>query len=188
MYSHKTSDYDLLLALKNGEKEALTEIFKRYWKSLYHTAFQKLRSKAIAEEIVQDLFTEVWDKRIILFRNASDDSLNLSSYLHTAIKNKVLNCIRRQVYDKRYWEYCRQHLKLSENPTEELAEYNDLAAKLDIAVNRLSDKTRKIFVLNKLQGVPINELSKELHLSEKAIEYHLTKSVKELRIHLKEFI
>src|SRR5688500_6415349 len=105
MYSDKTSDYDLLLALKNGEKDALTEIFKRYWKPLYHTAFQKLRSKAIAEEIVQDLSTEVWDKRIILFRNATADSLNLSSYLHTAIKNKVLNCIRRQVYDKRYWEY-----------------------------------------------------------------------------------
>ena len=187
MQFSKTPDNDLVLALKRGENEALTEMFKRYWKPLYLTTLQKTRSKEAAEEIVQELFTELWDKRFTLF-SKSLESLHLLSYLNRAVKNKALNYIREQLYDKKYWEYCKLHLETSENPTHELAEYNDLHTKLQQAVNLLSAKTRKVFVMNKLEGVPIPQLSKDMNLSEKAIEYHLTKSIKELKVYLRDFI
>lgn len=60
--------------------------------------------------------------------------------------------------------------------------------KLNAAIDQLSEKTKKIFVLHKLQGVPVVEISRILKLSEKAIGYHLTKSVKELRIYPRDFI
>lgn len=187
MARNDRADAALISALREGKHEALTEIFHRYWKSLYYTAFLKLRSHELAEEIVQDLFTQLWDKRDRLF-GASANEQNLASYLHQSVKNKVLNYIRKQVYDKRYWEYCRLHMESSHNSTHELAEFNDLQHRLEEAVDQLSSRTKEIFVLHKLKGVPVVQISKKLKLSEKAVGYHLTKSVRELKVYLKDFI
>lgn len=181
------SDSDLITRLRDGKAEALTEIFRRYWRDLYQSAFQKLRSHELAEEIVQDLFMELWDKRDRLIAHALEE-LHLPSYLSRAVKNKVLNHIRKQVYDQKYWEYCKLHLPASENSAHQLAEYNDLEDQLHTALDQLSDKTKEIFVLHKLKGVPVVQISRKLKLSEKAVGYHLTKSVKELKVHLRDFI
>ena len=181
------SDSDLIIHLREGKAEALTEIFRRYWKGLYQSALQKTRSHEVAEEIVQELFTEMWDKRDRLISQSLNE-LHLPSYLNRAIKNKVLNHIRKQLYDQKYWEYCKLHFPVSENSTDELAEYHDLEDQLHHALDQLSDKTKEIFVLHKLKGVPVVQISRKLKLSEKAVGYHLTKSVRELKLHLRDFI
>lgn len=183
----KSSDVDLITGLRAGDAEALTEIFHRHWQPLYLTAFCKIQSREVAEEIVQELFTELWDKRDRLF-SQSVEGLNLKAYLTRAVKNKVLNHVRRQIYDQQFWEYCKRHLPVSKSDTHELAEYNELENKLNEAMDQLSEKTREIFVLHKLKGVPVVQISRILKLSEKAIGYHLTKSAKELRVHLRDFI
>jgi RNA polymerase sigma-70 factor (ECF subfamily) len=129
----------------------------------------------------------LWDKREKLF-SRSTEGLQLGSYLNRAVKNKILNHIRELVYDRKYWEYCRAHLPASESSTHELAEYNELHDKLNVALEQLSDKTKEIFVLNKIKGVPVLQISRELNLSEKAVGYHLTKSVKKLKNHLRDYI
>jgi RNA polymerase sigma factor (sigma-70 family) len=183
----KASDLDLITNLRAGKHEALTEIFRRYWKPLYLSAFYKLQSHELAEEIVQDLFTEIWDRRERLFSNGECEA-HLASYLNTAVKNKVLNHIRRLVYNKKYWDYCKQYIPTTESTTHELAEYNDLQDRLNVAMGQLSEKTKEIFVLHKLKGVPVVKISQQLNLSEKAVGYHLSKSVKQLRTHLRDFI
>lgn len=187
MASSRPPDLDLIMALRAGRHDALTEIFRRYWRPLYLHAYQKLRSHELAEEIVQDLFTELWAKREHLFSGATAEQ-HLSSYLYTAIRNKVLNHMRRKLYDRQYWEYCKSSLPTAENTAHQLAEYNDLQNKLDAAIGQLSDKTKEIFVLHKLKGVPVFQISRSLNLSEKAVGYHLTKSTREIRDHLKDFI
>lgn len=181
------SDNELISDLQSGKHQALTEIFKRYWKPLYLAAYSKLQSRELAEEIVQELFTELWDKRTKLF-SRSGEEMHLFSYLNRAVKNKVLNHVRKLIYDRKYWEYCEVHLPSSESSTHELAEYNELHDKLNTALEQLSDKTKEIFVLHKLKGVPVVQISRALNLSEKAVGYHLTKSVKELKSHLRDYI
>lgn len=181
----KASDLDLITALRDGSHDALTEIFRRHWKPLYETAYYKLQSHELAQEIVQDLFAELWEKRERLF---SGGEYLLLAYLNRAVRNKILNHIRRLAYDRKYWAYCKQHLPISETSADHLAEYNDLQEKLDTAVDQLSEKTKEIFVLHKIEGVPVAKISKQLNLSEKAIGYHLTKSVKELKVHLRDFM
>lgn len=181
------SDLDLITDLRAGKHGALTEIFRRHWKPLYLTAYYKLQSHDLAEETVQELFTELWDKRERLFTD-SNGVPNLAAYLNRAVKNKTLNHMRTLVHDQKYWEYCRQHLPVSDNATSDVAAYNELEEKLEVAVEQLSEKTREIFVLHKLKGVPVSNISRQLDLSEKAVGYHLTKSVKELKVHLRDFI
>lgn len=178
------SDTELVAAVRSGCHDALTEIFKRHWKPLYFGAVQKLKSHELAEEVVQELFADLWEKRAHLF---STEDVNLGAYLHRAVKNRVLNQMRKLVYDKKYWEHCQKFLPTSESNVEELAEFNELQEKLHGAIDELSDKTREIFVLNKLKGVPVTKISEQLNLSEKAVGYHLTKSVKELKVQLRDF-
>jgi len=182
----KATDLDLITDLRAGRPEALAEIFRRHWKSLYLTAFHKLRSHEVAEEIVQELFAELWDKRDHVLSQSI--SIHLPSYLSRAVKNKVLNHLRKKIYDQKYWEYCKHYLPLSENSAHQLAEYNELEDKLQAAMGQLSEKTREIFVLHKLKGIPVVQISRKLNLSEKAVGYHLTKSVRELKVHLRDFI
>ena len=132
----KATDLDLVTDLKAGRPEALTEIFRRHWRALYLTAFHKLRSHELAEEVVQELFTELWDKRERLFSHPL--SVNLLSYLNRAVKNKILNHLRKKIYDQRYWEYCKQYIPASENSAHQLAEYNELEEKLNSAMGELS--------------------------------------------------
>ena len=138
---NKATDLDLIADLKAGSQEALTEIFRRHWKPLYLSAFYKLRSHELAEEIVQELFTDLWDKRANLL-SRSMEVLNLRAYLDRAVKNKVLNQIRKKVYDQKYFEYCKAHLPVFDNSASEMTEYNDLQTSLDVAMEKLSDKTR----------------------------------------------
>ena len=99
MFGNEVSDSDIIKALQQGDEKALTEIFKRYWKRLYFMALRRTGVHEIAEELVQDLFADLWDKRENLFKNSSTP-FNLAAYLLTCVKNKTLNHIRSQVYKK----------------------------------------------------------------------------------------
>jgi RNA polymerase sigma-70 factor (family 1) len=168
--------------LRKGNEEAFQRIFKKYWYTLYRSAFNKVQSHEEAEEIVQSIFYTLWEKRETLFIN------NISNYLHTAVRNNVLNSIRAKITQKKYWDYYKHFVSIHKEATEHEVVYNDLCVAVEKAINQLPEKSGKIFRLNRMEGRSIAEIADLLKLSEKAIEYHLTKSLKKLRVHLKDFI
>ena len=88
------TDYELLAAIRNDDEKAFSELFKRHWRGVHSMAYSKVRSKEVTEEIVQDLFISLWDKRGSLSIN------NLPSYLFTAVKHKALNYIESELVQK----------------------------------------------------------------------------------------
>jgi RNA polymerase sigma-70 factor (family 1) len=180
--NYKDKEPGLIKLLRQGNAEGFEEIFKLYWKDLYRHAYTKLRNKEEAEEIVQEVFTTLWAKRNELLIT------NLTYYLHTAVKNKVLNNIRSQSVHKRYWDYYKQFFKTETTATEESVYYNDLKIALDNGISHLSEKTKSIFLLSRDKGYSAAEIAKKLNLSKKTVEYHLTRSIKQLKVHLKDFL
>lgn len=174
------SEEKLLAAIRNDDEIAFAELFNRYWRKAHAIAYSKVRDRQVTEEIVQDLFVKLWDKR------ASLTVHNLNSYIYTSIKNKALNYIESCVVKRKYWEYYRKFIPQTEESTDNLIAYNELMEAFEHCMDRLPKKTKRIFQLNRLEGRSIAEIAKLLNLSEKAIEYHLTNSVKQLRIHLKD--
>ena len=83
------SDDNLVDALMGGEKNALTEIVKRHWKPLYEEALSKVRIHQHAEDIVLQLFQELWDKKHMILEPGFNFS-RLKTFLDAEIKNKVL--------------------------------------------------------------------------------------------------
>ncbi len=176
------SEEQLLEAIKMDDEKAFAELFKKYWRRAHGMAYSKVRSKEVAEEIVQELFTTLWDKRATLQIN------NFSSYLFTTVKNKSLNYIEACVVRKKYWDYYKIFVPQHEESTGRTVAYDELVEAIEQGMDHLPMKSKKVFQLNRLEGHSIPEIAGILKLSEKAIEYHITRSLKQLRLHLKDYI
>jgi len=176
------SDEELLSAIRQDDEKAFAELVKRYWKQVHALTYARVRSLDATQEIVQSLFISLWDKRATL------SIRHLPSYLNGATKNRVLNYIDSQLTHRRHWDYYKQFISQQANVTDHDVEVNELMEALECGMNNLPEKSKKIFRLHQLEGLPISEIARSLNLSEKAIQYHLTQSTKKLKLHLKDYM
>lgn len=176
------SDEALLSLIRQDDEQAFTELFKRYSGKIASLAFSKVRSEEIAEEIIQEIFTAIWEKRHHLEINA------FSNYIFLAVKYQAIDHLRRQIRTKKHGVLLKAFVKISEEETLKTVELHDLEEFLQKGISRLPDKTQQVFKLNRFEGKSISEIAVKLNLSEKAIKYHISKSLKDLRLHLKHFL
>ena len=170
----------LLLALQNGDAEAFTAIYKAYWYDMFLVANRKLRNKEAAEEIVQDIFLRLWRER------DTQRIENLNYYLFAAVRYEVIDHIRVKGRSFEYLDYYDSVDAIGDLNTENQLALDELLRVIDECLHILPEKTREIFRLHKLEYWPISRIAAHFGLSEKAVEYHLTKSVRLVRTHLKE--
>jgi RNA polymerase sigma-70 factor (ECF subfamily) len=174
------SDEYLLDRLQQADPLAFEEIYERYWSALYRTAYHKLNSKSVAEELVQDLFATLWQKRAAITVNAS-----LQQYLFGAIRNNVISHVRKCAVREKY---SRVERPTASNDTEWKVAYNELAQRLDSALDALPEKTKAVFAMSRYEEKSVSQIARQLNFSEKGVEYHLTKALKHLRTHLQQFL
>src|SRR5260370_40208373 len=93
------SEDELVQLLKQDRLGAFREIYSRYWKKLFDEAYKRLKSRELAEEVVQELFTNLWTKRQVLQINTT-----IGAYLHSAIANQVIDIYRKELVRSRYKE------------------------------------------------------------------------------------
>lgn len=180
-YKHYT-DHELLALIKGDDDLAFAELYNRYSKKIRALAFSKVNSLEATQEIVQDIFSDVWERR---------HSLNIQTvpnYLSVAVKYRVINYIKSTVSFRKHSNFYKAFIKVSEEETLKTVQFNDLSTALEVGVQKLPEKTKLVFRLNRLEGKSIAEIAIKLNLSEKAIRYHISRSLKELRFHLKEFL
>ncbi|MBC6610057.1 RNA polymerase sigma-70 factor [Hymenobacter sp. BT507] len=175
-------DTALLDAVQTGNEGAFEEVYKRYCYRLFTMAYRKLKSREVAEELVQDLFAVLWAKR------TEGPIQNLEAYLFTALRYRIINYVKSQRVRDGYALYCRIAQSDATHNTEEQLAQQDLNTALKAGLDRLPEKSREVFRLSRLEHRTVPEISGRLHLSEKAIEYHITKSLKLLRGYLQDFL
>jgi len=174
------SDEALLKLLRQEGLEAFEEIYRRYWKKLYSMSYKRVQSREISEELVQDIFTSLW----VAKDNTSIE--NLSGYLFSAIKYKVINHFARELSRKSYTE--RQLAVVKEdNSTEEKVLLDDLEGALQEAIGKLPAKRQQIFKLHRQENLSIKQVASQLGISEKTVENQYGKAMKMLKLNLKHF-
>lgn len=176
------SDEDLVELLRTGDVEAFSELFSRHWERVFTIIYKRISEREVAEELTQEIFLKLWDKRVDLVIK------NCSAYLYTCAKHSCINYIESQIARKKHWKYYQQFVPTEVNSTNELVELGDLRLALDKGLMTFPEKAKIIFRMSKLEGFSIKEIAVRLNLSEKAIQYHLTRSIKELRLRLKDFL
>ncbi|MFA8449434.1 MAG: RNA polymerase sigma-70 factor [Bacteroidales bacterium] len=149
------------------------EIFNLYFKDLVAVAYVYTRDMAVSEDIVQDLFLNLWEKK-----QGENYHTSLKSYLFIAVKNRCLNYLRKEGRK-------RDYIKSTKSTTsEELAcslELKDTQSILDKSLKQLPEKSRKIFLLNRFSDKSYQEIADDLEISKKTVEFHISKVLKCLR-------
>jgi len=168
-------DSKLLEQLKCHDSGAFELLYSKYWKSLYDFARAKTRDSNVAEEIIQDLFVTLWEKRESLL------VINLQSYLFTAVRNRVIDYYKEKVF------FELENLESISAPEYPIF-LDELEAAMQVAVSKLPEKTREIFLLNRFEYKTAGQISLQLHIPERTVEYHITQALRALRIMLKEYI
>jgi RNA polymerase sigma-70 factor (family 1) len=176
------SDADLLAALCTDDEGSFAEIYRRYCYRLFTVAHRKLQNREAAEELVQDLFENLWNRR------DSNQIAQLEHYLFSALRYRIINYIKAQQVRAGYELYCRLSASEADTATEDALAHGELSAALLASVRQLPVKTREIFQLSRLEQYSVAEISGRVNLSEKTVEYHLTKSLKLLRSYLRDFL
>ncbi len=168
----------LVKSLSEGDLLAFNTLFKKYSGHLYRFANGYLKSEAESEELVQEVFTIIWEKRSEL-----KHELSFKSYLFTIAYNIIRKHFRNRRYLSTYLQsgmYDDMDMQTTQNIT-----YNSLYQYLTKLVDMLPVKRREIFIKSRFEGFSIKEISEEFNLSHKTVENQLTDALKFIRSNIK---
>lgn len=181
MIINKLEDEHLVTLLHEGKVSAFEEIYRRYWYKLFGIAYHQTGVHEEAEELVQEVFLSLWNRRAaVVIRN-----LNL--YLTLAVKNQVYDYIKSQISYRKYQEYLIFQEINQHNATDEIVNFTELFDAVEKALSSLPEKSAEVFRRSRFENQSVKEIAGSLNLSEKAVEYHITKSLKFLKENLKTF-
>ena len=148
-------DQQLWLRLKQHEKQALQQLLDTHYTPLCRTALRLVHRPEIAEEIVQDVFVALWEKRDRLHITVS-----IPAYLSRAVRNRCLNHLKsraaRYDWSDELAEY--QHPPESGSPTDEL-QFSELNEALEHALQRLPEKSRLVYSLSRHEELTYREIA-----------------------------
>ncbi len=169
---------NLASAWDTGEEWAFTSIYNSYWKTLLAIAYRLTQDKEQSEEIVQEVFVSLWSRR---------QEVNISSlpnYLATAVKFSTFKSLQRT---KRQQELQQQEFSTQiPHLDEQTIDAKFLKEYLDGIVEQLPDKCRLVFRMSREELKSNKEISDELAISEKAVEAHITRALKVLKLNLRK--
>lgn len=157
---------------------AFGELHRRYAARLYALAYRKLGDRATAEDLVQDLFVSFWLKRETI-----QIEKNMDAYLFTALRNRIISQLRKKLYEKSIpldEVPDRDLVSLSANGVQEWIQVNELQTVLDKELSTIPEKSRRVFELSR-SGLTNRETAELVGVSEKTVEFHISKVLRVLR-------
>lgn len=172
----KQEEKELLIRLIEGDSEAFEKIYYTYVERVYYFAYRYLNSAEDTEEIVQEVFTRMWENR----RNINVE-MSFSGYLLTTAKNTIFNEHRKKVNHQAYCAYIIQYMQRNMHNVEQEIVYKDLMELVDKTLAELPPKRREIFRLGRVQGWSHKEIAKKLSISEKTIETHMRLALRDIK-------
>lgn len=170
-------DTELMERLRAGDDLALKVIYKKYWNQLYTSAHNMLQDQQGCEDIIQELFINLWNKREQIEIKAS-----LKSYLFASVRYEVYRQVRHGSVREDIFENIQDRLQ---TPSEYgNIEHRELLSYVNSIVNSLSEKCKVVYKLSREEHLSHKEIAGKLDISTKTVENHLNKALRQLRISL----
>ncbi|MEH0152811.1 RNA polymerase sigma-70 factor [Limibacter armeniacum] len=175
-------DFHLLQRLQSGDEYAFKQIYEQHWESLYIKAYKRLDDPDLVEEIIQQLFVELWEQR----ETVAFDK-NWSAYLQGMLKHKILMYFRKRYAKESHFEEIRQYQTEMATLTESSILQRDLLNQVEKLIQELPEKTREVFELSRKSYLSNKEIAERLSISTKTVEYHINMALQFLRKHCQEY-
>ena len=146
-------------------------------------AYKRLHDEAVTEELVQDVFVDLWKKRAEL-----DPDGNAAGLLFAMLRNKALHTLRARMIEARHLEEFTQ-LNTAHQLSDENEQLNakQLQEKMKKAVNNLSPQCREAFTLSRYEHLSYKDIAERMHISVNTVEKHIGKALHILRNEFREY-
>lgn len=169
-------DDQLIKHLSGGDTMAYTVIYNRYFEVLYIHTRHKLAEPDDAKDIIQEVFTHLWNKR-----EGLTTIINLKAYLYTSVRNRILNAIAHKKYEQRYIDSLPVFINNGHSVTDHLVREKQLVSLIDEQIARLPEKMRILFEMSRKQKLSHKEIGAQLNISELTVKKQVANAVKILR-------
>jgi RNA polymerase sigma-70 factor (ECF subfamily) len=180
MSSYSTlKDEELATYFREGDRHAFAEIFERYNDLLYAHAYNKLRNKEEARDIVQDVFVRFWNKHAEI-----DIKSNLSGYLYIMVRNSIFSLISHKSVVNHYAASFNQFRYEGEAITDHLIREKQLSSIIAAEIAALPPRMREVFELSRKDNLSNRQIAERLGLSEFTVADQIKKALRVLRLRI----
>jgi len=165
-----------------GDLKAFENLFKSFYPELCNYAYQFSRDKDTAEEIVQDLFYKLWEKKETIMIRSS-----IRSYLYRSVYNNAMMLIREKNIRKTTNALPEDSQMYPGYKPDEQLETGELDRLVESTLLAMPKKVRMIFEMSRFEGLKYKEIADKLLISIKTVEANMGKALKLFRENLKEY-
>ncbi len=163
-------------------KQVFEDIYSRYWEKVFGICYAHVQDRASAEELVQEIFKSIWERRDEL-----EIRQHIEHYLLSSAKMKVIEFFRKQAREKQVLQEAITYRPTEEFTTDRQIQYNELHLQLVKTVNSLPEHCRVIYQYRKEKGLSNKEIASALDISVKTVEYHMKNAMSILRHQLADY-
>lgn len=171
----------ILQLVKQGDKSAFTILFNQYWKSVYNFTKLYLISKEDAEEIVQDVFAQLWD-----IKEQLDEEKNIEGLLFIITRNLIFDHSRKNFNHDFFKITIQDSLEIHAEDEANRIALSDLLEHVRLLINKLPERQKEIFILSREKQFSHKEISELLSISPRTVERHISEATKFLRKNIPE--
>ncbi len=172
-------EIQLLNDLKNSKLSAFESLFNTYYDKLFNYSIIFTKEKFVSEEIVLDIFTEFWQKKIFL-----NIKSNLFAYLLKSVKNRSLSYLKKVKID--FYNEEENEIEEEYNNPEKKFLFEEEFKKVENILELIPPRSREVFVLHKFDGLKYAEIADLLGISKNTVENHIVKALRILRNYYKQ--
>ena len=165
-----------------GSTALFEQLFKAHFKDLHGYACSIVKDDATAEEMVQNVFYKLWEKK-----DRVNIEQSVSGYLYRAVYNECMNYLKHNKVKRNY----QVHVNSTSSEAfdgEEQVELRELQQKIQTALSELPEQCRTIFHLSRNEELKYSNIADKLGISMKTVEYQMGKALKLLRSKLADFL
>lgn len=167
------------------------KLFNDYYRQFVRFAMGYIKDEAKAQDFVSDAFASYWEKKETL-----DEDTNAPGYILTIVRNNCLNHLQHNKVKARTAEELTDHAQWVLDTTINTLEAcnpdkifsKEIEQIIESTINNLPERTAQIFRMSRFEHLSHRVIAKKLELTTKSVEYHITKTLNELRHNLKDFL
>ena len=175
------NEIELFAQLAQGSESAFVQIYWHYTKRLHPYILKMVHDEEVSEEIVQDVFVQLWEKR-----SALSSVRYPTSYVFNMASNRTLNYLKRESNHGKILERYAQASSELSNETEEIFDLKESQEMITEAVAQLPEQRRIIFELSRTEGLSNDQIAARLNLSKQTVKNQLVHALKQIRVFMEK--
>lgn len=184
MISFDEQDDELLCRyLYQGNREAFTAIYNKYWQLLFIHAYKMLSDQSEAMDVVQEVFFRIWNNATRLPINSQ-----LKAYLYAAVRHAILKQIEKSKLNKKFASHIQQAATENKEQADRSLLFKEFQQRIDASIQSLPPRMREIFQLSRNEGLSHKEIALLLDITEHTVKTTIHRALLLLKTKLPSFL